>query len=74
MAPSTIIDKLRNLRPFIEYLSTQSSHNIGKKCDLTMKWLQKRAKTLLKEVKRQQMSPPWLTMQLIPMIFGQTMK
>ena len=55
MAPSTIIDQLR---PFIEYLSTQSSHNIGKKCDLTMKWLQKRAKTLQKEVKKQQMASP----------------
>ena len=56
MAPSTIIDKLRNLRLFIEYLATHSSHNIGKKCDFTMKWLQKRAKTLRKDVRKQQMT------------------
>jgi len=54
-APSTIIDKLRNLRLFIEYLSTDSSQNIGKKCDLILKWLQKRAKTLRKDLKKQQM-------------------
>ena len=55
MAPSTIIDKLRNLRLLLEYLSTKSSHNISERCESVMKWLQKRSKTLRKDVKQQQM-------------------
>ena len=60
LAPSTIIDKLRNLQIFIEYLSTctttTSQVNIGSKCETTIKWLQKRSKILRKDVKMQQFS------------------
>ena len=59
LAPSTIIDKLRNLRLCIEYLSTsttKSQVNISSKCEATLKWLKKRAKVLRKDVRVQQFS------------------
>ena len=59
LAPSTIIDKLRNLRLCIEYLSTStttSQVNISSKCEATLKWLKKRAKVLRKDVRVQQFS------------------
>ena len=60
LAPSTIIDKLRNLRLCIEYLSTCKlaidSTTTSSKCEETIKWLQKRAKVLRKDVRMQQFS------------------
>ena len=60
LAPSTIIDKLRNLRLCIEYLSTCKlaidSTTTSSKCEETIKWLQKRAKILRKDVRVQQFS------------------
>ena len=60
LVPSTIIDKLRNLRLCIEYLSTYKlaidSTTTSSKCEETIKWLQKRAKILRKDVRVQQFS------------------
>lgn len=61
LVASTIIDKHKNLRLFIEYLlasnldtTTSDDTNINSKCEATLKWLHKRAKVLWKDVKMQQ--------------------
>lgn len=58
LAPSTIIDKLRNLRLVIEYIiseenATMSNVELSRKCEETNKWIQKRAKNLRKDVRLQ---------------------
>ena len=61
LAPSTIVDKLRNLCLVIEYLLTEENATIedsqlNSKCEITLRWLEKRAKVLRKGVKLQQIS------------------
>ena len=55
------MDKLRNLCLVIEYLLTEENATIedsqlNSKCEITLRWLEKRAKVLRKGVKLQQIS------------------
>ena len=57
-APSTIIDKLRNLRLVIDYIgckenATMTDKELGCKCEVVQKWLQKRSKALRKDLHMQ---------------------
>lgn len=58
LAPSTIIDKLRNLRLVIDYIgckenATMTDKELGCKCEVVQKWLQKRSKALRKDLRMQ---------------------